>query len=226
MAEFLGMAASVGMLALIAALLFTYLIRAGAVKKQTAKSLAVSALTVLGMGTAYFLTAALICHMNRQEISSPALIAQIFPGEKTQRVFAALASPVWTGPLSGLFVYAAHALGALLFGQYALAGLALAYLLTTVSIILVQNRSEALAGEKAGGQIAFLLLFLPGSVFFFLPGWTPMALLLASLLYYFALKKAKGREMAAGLPAYGPVLSLTGVFSAFALTAAVMGWIG
>ena len=161
MAEFLGMAASVGMLALIAALLFTFLIRAGAVKKQTAKSLAVSALTVLGMGTAYFLTAALICHMNRQEIGSPALIVQIFPGEKTQRFFAALASPVWTGPLSGLFVYAAHALGALLFGQYALAGLALAYLLTTVSIILVQKRSEALAGEKAGGQIAFLLLFMP-----------------------------------------------------------------
>ena len=112
-------------------------------------------------------------------------------------------------------VFAGHLL------QYRLSGL-----LAAGQKLHGKLRSEALAGEKAGGQIAFLLLFLPGSVFFFLPGWAPMALLLASLLYYFALKKAKRREMATGLPAYAPVLSVTGVFSAFALTAAVMGWIG
>ena len=106
--------------------------------------------------SAYFLTAALICHLHRQEIGSPALIAQIFHGEKTRRAFDALQSPAWIGPLSGLFVYAGHALGALLFGQYELAGVSLAFLLTVCSVAMVISRLRAIFGDKTAKDVSFL----------------------------------------------------------------------
>lgn len=226
MAEFLGFAASAGMLSLIGCLIALFLKEAGALRARTVQTLLHCFLMAAGVGTAYFLTAALICHMSRQEIASPALISRIFSGQKTQRVFSALSEPAWTGPLSGPFVYIAHLLGKVLFGQYELAGLALAFTLTVIGLTLITVRLGALLGALAAKELSFLLLCLPGGVFFFLPGFMPLTLFLLAVTFFLLGKRIPAPEKRSRIPAYSLILTVSMVFSAFALSGAVGGWIG
>ncbi|MBR6185733.1 MAG: hypothetical protein IKQ41_05670 [Clostridia bacterium] len=225
MAEFLGFAASVGMLSLIGCLIVLFLLEAGAMKKEAVKNLFYSFLMAAGVGAAYFLTAALICQLTRQEISSPALISTIFSGEKTKQAFAALEHPAWIGPLSGLFAYAGHAAGILLFGQFETAGIALAFLMTVVSAALIKHRLQALLGDQAAKDISFLLLCFPGDVFFFLPGFMPVALLIFAVAFSLLGRRFAPSKAEKHVPAYGLVLSVSMTASAFILSGAVSGWI-
>ena len=226
MADFLGFAASAGMLALIGCLAALFLRETGALSPRALKNLLHAFLMAAGVGAAYFLVAALICQLHRQEIGSPALIAQIFSGACTKRVFEAIQSPAWIGPLSTPFVYAAHGLGALLFGQYELAGIALAFLMTVLSGTLLLGRLGALLGEKRARDLLFLLLCLPFGVFLFLPGWPPLLLLIGSIAFSLLGRRIAPRKEKSQPPAYGLILALSTVLSAFVLTGAVSGWIG
>ena len=225
MGDFLGLAAGIGMLLLIGLILFAFLRQLHWISDEKAKSVLRCALMCLGMGTCYYLGAALLCAIQLRELHSAVRLSEVFTGEKIQIVLDALDHPVWTGPLSGLFVYAARLLGKVFFSQYQFAGVAFSFLLSTVACCMVYFASLSFFDEKTAQNTAFLSLCLPGSVFFFLPGAGPILYAFIGLALLLLSKLLKVRRNGS-LPFYNVILSFSMLLSSFVTAGCVNGWLG
>ena len=110
-----------------------------------------------------------------------------------------------------------------LFEQYLFAGAVLAISMTLISVCLLICSLEKIFGEGAAQKGAFLLLCLPGALFFFLPGWAPLALLLVSILFYFAGKKIPSSAWRMPESLYSWLIGIAGMLSAAVVLGTVMG---
>ena len=226
MGGFLGALAGMGMLILIAALIFRFLRELSVLKQETARSLQRALGMTLAAGAVYWLGAALLARVLRGTLASAADLGQIFVGPYITRMFFMLEQPAWFAPASGLFAYAGHGLGAVLLGRYALGGVLLSFLMTAASVCLICRRLQCLWGLETAERLSFLLLCLPGAAFCFLPGWPPMALLLGAVVFSLAGKGKKAGTIALPPAVYDTALALCAVFSAWMLLAMIEGRIG
>ena len=227
MDELLGALAGIGMLLLIGALFCRFLREMGWMRRETGRLVSRITGMTLGVGAAYWLLGALIHWTLFGSLTSVAAVRQVFIGPYIQGMFDAL---IWRaggiGPINGIFAFCGRALGTLLFGQYALGGMALAFLLTDGAACLLCMGLTGLWEERDAERAVFLLLCLPGGVFLFLPGWAPMLLFVVSV-WVLVLGKQLGR---AGrfLPVatYDVLLCLSAFFSALVTACAALGRIG
>ena len=232
MGEFLGLAAGSGMLLLIGLLMGRFLMDMGWMRRETGRMMLRITGMTLGVGAALWLFGALIHVTLLGGLSDAAAIRQVFCGPVTQEMFEIVKRPASTGPAAFLFVLIGHALGALLFGQYELAAVTAAFLLTDAAACLVCARLSGWWREKDAERAVFLLLCLPGGVFLFLPGAAPMILLLAALAFFLGGRWLGPKNAASApvpflsSPAYDLLLCLCAVFSALATACAVLGRIG
>lgn len=226
MGDFLGALAGGGMLLLVGALAAAFLRQMGGIGKRGLKPAIRCAAVTLGMGCAYWLTGALIYQVNFGKAESAVLFDGIFQGGYVRNMFYALSYPSWFAPLSGFFAWMGHLLGRLLFGQYALGGVALSWGMTFVSVLLLEKRMALLWGEETAADASFLPPCLPGGLFFFLPGWPPLALLLAAVLFYCFARRMKPRAIRPRPAFFGGVLAVSACLSAFVTAMAVYGKLG
>lgn len=191
----LGALAGGGMLVLIGLLAAVFFMEMGWLSGEKGKWLGRCFLTVLSACILHRLLGALFYFLFYGLDGNAAEYQKIFRSPMLEKVYALLQAPRWDGWLTGLFAYLGHGLGKMLFGQLALGGEVLAFLCTFSAYALVTARLQHLFGKKTGDQMAFLLLCLPFSVFFFLPGWAPLMLLRGALIFYFAGRLLPEREI-------------------------------
>lgn len=226
MGDFLGLLAGCGMLILIGVLIVAFLRQIGVLRPKTCGIVGESALTVLAIGCAYWAVGALINQIKFNNLDSIAHMEAFFRGEYAQRMFRALSQPEWVGPLSGLSAWAGHLLGKVLFGNSILGGLMFSWFLTFLGVVLLRLRLTAVWDEKTAKDAVFLLLCLPGAVFFYLPGWLSVAFLGAALLFFFVGKRIGNHRMTYASPAYGWILAVSSIFSTAVVTGCVLGKLG
>lgn len=224
MSEVLGVLAGSGMLLLVFVLVVAFLRQIGLLTEEKCRQLGRISLMVSLCGLFYWGLGALICQVLYESLDSAAKIRQIFGTPYLQRMYDALETPVWIGPLSTPFVFLGYITGKILFGQFLLGGLCWAFLLTLLGVWLFYRRLSVLQGKKMAEDAAFLLLCLPGSVYFFLPGWAPVFLALAAGAFFIAAgKKPAKRTLSYSPTGYAVLLALSGMLSAAVTAMVVMG---
>ena len=214
------------MLLLILALVVCFLHQIGAMKKDTALLLARCCGMTLCAGSAYILLGALISKVIYHAPASPAFIDEFFRGPYLQSMFLALKQPAWFRPVSGLFAWMGHGLGAVLLGNPVLGGQALCWSFTGLGLFLLEARLRARLSPQAADSAALLVLAFPGAVFLFLPGWPSMAFLLACCAYFFFGKAVPLPRRALHPALYSAGLAVCSVLSAAVVAGAVFGSVG
>ena len=81
-------------------------------------------------------------------------------------------------------------------------------------LFLMQLRLRKIVDGSTARDAAFLLLCLPGSVFFLLPGVAPLCLLICAVFFYLFGNRIKSWKIRLSPIAYGWALSMCGVLSA------------
>ena len=226
MSGWLGALAGGGMLILICVLVFAFLRQIGRVGQGFAQTAGRVAAAVLSAGVVFFGLGALLQQVIFQNLESAADYPVYFHTEYLSRVYEAVQEPRWLGPLTGVFVFAAHGLGRVLFEQVTLASIVLSWGMTMIAAGLVFCRLRGIWPSRAAWRGVFLLLCLPGSVFFFLPGWPPMALLLVAALFFFLGKKLPAGQVRLSDAGYFTILSVSALLSSFVMAALVLGRLG
>ena len=226
MGETLGLIASVGMLLLIFALLLCFFREMGWMGERSFLLIRRAAGMTLGMGCGYWLLGALIFQVNYGVLPSVAQLEMIFRGPYLQGVFQGLYSSVPLAPVSGLFVFMARGLGQIMFGQYMLSGVTLAWVMTGTGLWLFQLTLEKIFDEKRALDIAFLIPCLPGAFFFFLPGCAPVLLVAVSLILFLFRNRFKKWERPVFFPWFGWTVAACTLFSAAVTAASVFGTLG
>ncbi len=232
MGDFLGLLAGSGMLALIGALFGRFLMEMGWMRRETCRLLLRVTGMTLGVGAAYWLSGALIHATLLGGLGGAPVIRQVFGGPYTQTMFETVREAWITPPPTFFFVLISHAMGTLLFGQYDFAAVATAFLLTDCAVCLLYAWISGRWGEKGAERTVFLLLCLPGSVFLFLPGWTPVLRLLVSLALFLWGRWLGAKEvhpapvLFLSAAAYDALLCLCALFSALVTACAALGRIG
>ena len=226
MGEFLGALAGGGMLLLIVALVLCFLREIGALKKDTALRLGRCCGITVCMGSAYLLLGALISRVIYHAPESPAFIDEYFRGAYLQSMFSALKQPSWFRPVSGLFAWAGHGLGAVLFGNAVLGGQALCWGLTCLGVFLLESRLCPLVGQHGADSAAIFILSLPGALFLFLPGWPCVAFLGAACAFFFFGKYLPLRKRQLPPALYSIGLAVGSMLSAAVTAGAVFGSVG
>ena len=166
MAEILGFLSGTGILALVGALIVAFLGQMGWVRRDTARLWGRSAVMVCGAGALYFGCALVFGLSVYGKIEGALTLDAVFRGPYLRSMLAALESPQGVGPVSTVFAWLGFALGKVLFGQFVFCGIALAWLMTVTGLFLLQLRLRTIADGSTARDAAFLLLCLPGSVFF------------------------------------------------------------
>ncbi|MBQ7655193.1 MAG: hypothetical protein IJS41_01650 [Clostridia bacterium] len=226
MGDIFGFLAGGGMVALVAALIVAFLRQMGWMKPDAARLLGGSALMTCCAGIIY-LMAALLFHLAVYgSIENEMDLSALFHGPYMRTLLPALSGPEGVGPVSAVFAWLAYALGSVLFGQYEFSGMLLAWTMTGAALFLFQRRFQKITDGKTARDAAFLLLCLPGGVFFLLPGWAPLCLLICAIAFYLV-----GRRLPAWKPRLSPVgygwaLSLCAVLSAAVTVCLAEGRIG
>ena len=223
MGGFLGAIAGVGMLVLIGALFFTFLHQTGAVNRKQMQRLGVAACMTLGTGMIYWLLGGLFYGVGFEPVAGIAEINAIFRTAGLEKMYSALEKPHFFGFFSGIFAFLGHGLGKILFECYLLAGVVLANVMTITANCLLLSRLEKMIGKMAAEKCVFLLLCLPGALFFFLPGCAPLVLLLAAIAFFFVGKKMPARELFVSESVYSWMIGISGMLSAAVVFGAVMG---
>ena len=218
---FIGALGSLGMFFLIGALFFTFLKEIGVICREKAKDILQLSLAVLAVGLVFWLGGGVI-HAAVYGPNSTQLtdIPSLFRTKALEKIYACLETPDWCGPFSGLFVYAAHGMGKILFGKYLLAGMLLSLCLTLAGSSLCMERFRDIFGREKAKDALFLLLSFPGSCFLFLPGGASMAFFLLSLLFFYLGKRIPKMKYQGG---FAFLLSLNGICSGALLFAVVTG---
>lgn len=214
MGKFVGTVAGMGMLALIALLLFAFLRQIGALQRETARRIGRTAGAVLAAGCMEWMIAALIEQVTHRNLESAADLAVVFNGPAFRQMHLALQEPMTAPLFLRLLAYPGHALGKALFGQYVLGGAVLALILAMAGACLVTSRVHQILGQSWAENTLLLLLCLPVTPFVLLPGWPSWAAFAAALLFFFLGKRVKPRQvrplsgaLLAGLISLGALLS-------------------
>jgi len=223
MGGFLGATAGLGMMVLIGALFIAFLHQAGAVNREKIQRLIFAAGITLAMGMVYWLLGGLFYGVLFEPMASIAEINAIFRTKGLEKMYIALEETHFYGFLSGIFAWLGHGLGKILFEQYLFAGCVLAIFMTFISVYLLMSRLERIFGKQAAKNGIFLLFCFPGVLFFFLPGWVPLALLLTAILFYLAGRKIPSREWLLPDNVYSWLLGISGMLSAAVVFGAVRG---
>ena len=226
MAEILGFLAGVGMIALVAALVVLFLGQMGWMRRDAALLLGRSAVMTVSVGLLYLGLALVFDLSVYGEFEDEFSLDAIFRGPYMRAMLSALEEPTGVGPLSMVFAWLCFLLGKLLFGQYAFCGICLAWGITAASLFLVQLRMRKIAGDQTARDGAFLLLCLPGSVFFLLPGCAPLCLLLCAIIFYLVGKRIPAWKLTSSPVSFGWVLSICSVLSAAVTICAAVGRLG
>lgn len=226
MAELLGFLAGGAMLALVGALVIAFLRQMGWLRRDESLLLGRTAGMVCGAGVMY-LAMALLCRLAVfGKIEGAISLDLLFRGPYMSRMLPALGNPTGVGPVSLAFAWLSRLAGGLLFGQYEFCGIALAWCMTIASLFLVQMRIGKLADGQRARDAAFLLLCLPGSVFFLLPGWAPIALLACAIGFFLLGKRLHGGKLRLSPVAWGWILTILAVLSAALTVCAAEGRLG
>ena len=175
------------------------------------------------VGALYFLAGALLRQATYQDVESAAAFDVFFSSGYLRRVYDLLSHPAWDGVLTGAFIYASHAIGALLLGQYLFGGWVLAWGLTGLSMCFIEAGLRKIFGRQAAKDGVFLLFCAPGAVFLFLPGWPPTAMLAAALALYFLSGRITERKRTLPRAGYGLILAFLSLLSASVTAALVLG---
>ncbi len=209
------------MLILIGVLVLLFLHQLHLLSGALLRRILLSCGLTVGVGAAYLLAGMLLDQAMFQESSSLGDSSAVFSNAYLKRVYSLLEAPQWTDPLTSAFVWMAHLLGRLLQGQYQFAGLALAFGMDCASVCLIRERIRRIWGDQWARDGGLLLLCLPGAVFLFLPGFPPLALLLISVVFFFAGRRMRRLETAPHVPIVYLLLAVCGILSAF-ITAALI----
>lgn len=226
MAELLGFLAGAGMIALVSVLVVAFLRQMGWIQRDAVRLLSHSAALVCLAGAAYLLLALLCRLATYGKIEGKLQLFSLFHGAYMSRMLPALGNPAGVGPVSLAFAWLSHLLGRVLFGQYTFAGVLLAWGIAAASLYLTQLRLRKLTDDKTARDIVFLLLFLPGSVFFLLPGAAPVCLLAVAVLFYVLTCHAKSWKLRFSPTGYGWLLTVCTLLSAAVTVCAAEGRLG
>ena len=214
MAEILGFMAGAGMLALVGALIVVFLRQMGWVSRDAARLWGRCAVLVCGAGALYAGTALVYYLAVYGKLEGELTLDVVFRSPYLRAMLSALESPQGVGPISTVFAWLGFALGKVFFGQFVFCGIVLAWGMTMTSLFLMQLRLRKIADGLTARDAAFLLLCLPGSVFFLLPGAAPLCLLICAVAFYLAGNRIKAWKIRLSPIAYGWALSMCGVLSA------------
>ena len=226
MADILGFLAGTGMAALVGTLIVVFLRQMSWMRQDAARLLGRSAALVGAAGAVYLLLAMLNRLALYGKIEGDIGLAALFRGPYMTRMLAALIDPAEVGPVSLAFAWISHLLGRALFGQFVFSGLLLAWLMTGAGIYLIQLRFEKITDAKTARDTALLLLFLPGGVFFLLPGWAPVCLLFAASLFYFLTRKTRAWKLRYSPAGFGWLIAVCALLSAAVTVCVAEGRIG
>lgn len=226
MGEFLGLLAGGGMLLFIGGLLVCFFRRIGFMRDETYSVLKQSAVMTLTVGCGYGLFSALVYQVTYGNLPSVAEAGMIFSGGYMQRMFSSLVTPGGNGFFSGMFSRIGHLLGAMLFGQYLLAGIALAWCMTFSGTWLLLSGIKKMTDKIPASNAVFIILCLPGAVFLFLPGWPPIAFLLLSAVLFFLARPIAANKIKGNASCYGWLLAVSVILSAAVTVGAVQGRLG
>lgn len=193
MSDVLGAAASGGMLMLIGLLILVFLKQINLVTGSAIRFLIRMALLTFAAGAVYLAAGALVFHHMCQDLESAANYQTFFRTAYLERVYDDMQHPAWHDVLTGIFVYTAHGLGALMLGQYASAGIVTAWGMTCGALCLFASGMKRLFKSAQEDEMT-ILVCLPCSVFFFLPGWAPILLFLLGFLFFLVSKRIPPRE--------------------------------
>ncbi len=224
MADFLGVLGSAGMLALIGLLILSFLGRIGAVGRESFRPFIRICLwtACAGAGDVLFM---LLCRKTVYgDLTADAMRAM--GGGYLRAALDGLEKPEFIWPLTGLLSWAGHGIGALVFGQYRLAGFLLAFLCTAGAALIFYARLKKLFGEQAAEDGCFLLLCNPCAVFFFFPCGVPLALLIVCAVFSLATRRAKPHTIRYSRSLYGWIQALSACMSAAVACAVALGRIG
>ena len=225
-AGFLGFLAGLGMVALVAALILRFLRQMGLLKSAQVRLIARCLGGTAAAGTLYLLFAMVYVRVTRGALVGLLDLGGLFQGPYLRRMMLALSQPEALDPVSSLFAFLGRTLGKAFFGQSALTGLLLAWGLSAAGLGLIQARLTSLTGKENSAQHAFLLLCLPGSVFFLLPGWPCLMLFAGGLLFYWLGKRAKGMRFHLPDTVYEWLVGVSAVMSAAVTVGAIHGRLG
>ena len=226
MAEILGFLAGIGMLALIGELIVVFLRQMGWISRGTVRLLGRSAGMVCGAGALYLGTAIIFELAVYGRLEGELTLDTVFHGPYVRAMLSALKEPQGVGPVSMVFAWLGFAFGKVLFGQFAFCGIVLAWLMTMSSLFLFQLRLRKIADDSIARDAAFLLLCLPGSVFFLLPGAAPLCLLICAVFFYLFGNRIKSWKIRLSPMAYGGALALCAVLSAAVVICLAEGRLG
>lgn len=226
MAELLGFLAGSGMLALVAALVIAFLKEMNWVSAASASRAGRTVLICAGTGLCYLLFSGLYFQVFHSDTAGTIAYDTLFQGPYIQGMAHALEQPAHMDALSMLFAWAGHLAGQVLFGQYRLAGLYLAWGITAVSLTLIQSRLTQWLEEDTVQEFAFLLLCVPGGILFLLPGSASLVLLLFSILFYFLGKRLPGSKRMISFSFSGWVIAFLSMLSAAFTIGMINGRIG
>ena len=226
MAELLGFLSGAGMLALVGALIVAFLEQMGWVSRGVGRLWGRSAVMVCGAGALYFGCALVFGLSVYGKIEGALTLDAVFRGPYLRSMLSALENPQGVGPVSTVFAWLGFALGKVFFGQFVFCGIALAWLMTVTGLFLLQMRLRTIADGPTARDAAFLLLCLPGGVFFLLPGAAPLCLLLCAVVFYLFGNRMKAVKFRLSPMAYGGVLTLCAVLSAAVVIGLAEGKLG
>ncbi len=226
MAEILGFLAGAGMLALVGALIAVFLRQMGWISSGTAHLLSRSAGMVCGAGVLYLGTALIFVLAVYGRIEEELTLDTVFHGPYIRSMLSALEEPRGVGPVSAVFAWLGHVFGKVFFEEFMFCGIVLAWVMTMGSLFLFQLRLRMIADDTQARDAAFLLLCLPGSVFFLLPGAAPLCLLTCAVLFYLFGKRLKPWKKRLSPTGFGWLLSVCSVLSAAVVICLAEGRLG
>lgn len=224
MGGLLGLLAGCGMLMLIGVLLLRFLQSVRLLSRENVRQIVRCFGTTVAAGSIYLLCGLLLRQAVYLDVSDAADYKAYFHSPYLDGVYQALERPASIGPATDLFLLIARAAGTLLFSQPLSGGLLTAWGMTGLSVCLVFFRVRKLYGAEAGRDAAFLLLCLPGAIFFFLPGRAPLLLLLASCLFFFLGKKLRPRPFSLSGVLRWLLPAFSGLLSAFVAAGLALEW--
>ena len=226
MADILGFLASCGMIALVFVLAALFLRQMGWIRENTIRLLGRCSVMTCTAGILYLALTLLFQLTIYGKIESGLTLNVLFRGPYMNSMLAALNFPRGVGPISLLFATLSYAVASLLFGQQTFCGVCLAWVMTSVSLCLIQSRFQAIADDKAARDVSFLLLCLPGSLFFLLPGCAPVCLLVFSIAFYFLGKRIPRGKLRFSPAGYGWLIAMSAILSSAVTICAAEGRIG
>lgn len=226
MADILGFLAGCGMIVMVFILAALFLRQMGWIREDTLHMIGRCALMTCAAGILHLSLALLFQLTVYGKIEDALALNVLFRGSYMNRMFVAMSAPGGVGLVSMVFAALSYFMGSLLFGQYAFCGVCLAWAMTSASLCLIQARIQKITDDRTAQDASFLLLCLPGSLFFLIPGFAPVCLLACSIAFYLLGKRFHKWKLRFTPAAYGWLIAVCSILSSAVTVCAAQGRIG